>query len=149
MKARRYFYNVVLTYEGDECLHWPFMKTEQGYGQIKFDKRTYLTHRLVCQNAHGPSTPERNHAAHSCGKRDCVNYRHLSWKTPQENSDDRIIHGTTNRGERNGKAILTAEDVREIRRCQRKVFQRVLAQRYGVAPGTIACIMARRIWKHV
>jgi hypothetical protein len=53
----------------------------------------------------------------------------LAWVTPKENARHRILHGTSNRGERHGLSILTEKQVHEIRRLYR---QEVQVQRYGV-----------------
>ena len=72
-------------------------------------------HRLVCAAFNGPC-PD----GYECGHRDgdATNNRpeNLSWITRLENQRDRIRHGTTNRGQRNGRAKLTDEQMQEIRR---------------------------------
>jgi len=54
------------------------------------------------------------------------------------------------RGDRNGNAKLTEEDIRDIRRRAGKgKSQRALAREYGVSEGTIWGIIHRKTWKHV
>jgi hypothetical protein len=56
-------------------------------------------------------------------------------------------HTSESRGRRNGRAHLTEDQVREIRRKAEPI--KVQAARYGVNRGTIEAIRARRIWAHV
>jgi len=54
-------------------------------------------------------------------------------------------------GERNGSAVLTEDNVREIRRLyagQGWTLQS-LAERFGVVKGTINFIVRRKTWRHV
>lgn len=141
-----YLEDVVMTFEEDDCLLWPFAKTNAGYGVIRMDGKNVVVSRYVCERVHGrPPTPEHE-AAHSCGNGHlgCVSLKHLSWKTPVENQADRIIHGTTNRGERHGMSKLTKQDVLNIRSSQETNV--ALAHRYGVGVGSINNVLARRTW---
>lgn len=91
--AQRYFREVVMAYDGDECRAWPLAKDPQGYGRFGGKH----VHRRVCEEANGPAPTPKHEAAHSCGGGHlaCCTKRHLSWKTPKENQADRIIHGTS------------------------------------------------------
>lgn len=57
----------------------------------------------------------------------------------------------TKLGEINPQAILTADDVREIRRLYRpyKCSQYKLAEMYGVGRSTIQDIIERKTWAHI
>lgn len=54
-------------------------------------------------------------------------------------------------GERNHKARLIAEAVREIRRIygSGQATQLQLAERFGVTRGAIGCIVRRDVWTHI
>ena len=54
-------------------------------------------------------------AAHNCGVRLCCNPHHVRWATRKNNKADELIHGTRNRGRRNGHVKLTEEEVWAIR----------------------------------
>jgi hypothetical protein len=97
-----------------------------------------------------PPTPEHE-AAHSCGKghEGCIAPGHLEWKTPAENTADRLVHGTHSRGERSYWAKLTEADVREILAMKGIIPQRKLAVRFGVTHQTIYKILRRQIWAWV
>lgn len=142
-EPQRYFYEVVLAYEGDKCLTWP-------YGAVAGRARLFKKQvsRLLCEHAYGLPPTQKHEAAHSCGNGHlgCVTKRHLSWKTHAENMADKLIHGTIIRGERQPTAKLTEADVREIRRLKGIVSQRNLAEHFGVAHRTIYAIQAGRKW---
>jgi hypothetical protein len=143
-EPERYFREVVLAYDGDECLPWPYSKSSNGYGGI--GQKTVS--RMVCEEINGPPPSPSHEAAHSCGNGHlaCVAKRHLSWKTPAENSADRLVHGTDIRGERHKSAKLSAEAVREIRALMGTVSQSEIARRFGVTQANITAIKMGRSW---
>jgi len=147
-EAARYFREVVIPYKGDECLIWPYSKGSGGYGQIGISGATHIVSRLVCVSAHGAPPTSGHEAAHSCGNGSlgCVNPHHMSWKTRAANQADRIEHGTSNRGERCGKAKLTEDNVRFIRLMRRERTQLSLSRQFNVSLTAIRAIQAGRKW---
>jgi len=142
------FAKAAATYDGEDCLVWPFSRDRKGYGQIRLDQKTWVASRYVCTLAHGePPTPE-HHAAHSCnnGKGGCVNAQHLSWKTPLENAHDRSIAGTCGKGKKGPLCKLDEQQVREIRKRKGLEATRDLAARYGVSPTQVGRIQRRELW---
>lgn len=95
----RYFLEVVLPYEGKNCLTWPYGRDSNGYGGLWVDGVSHRAHRLACERVHGPAPRPDLEAAHSCGKghEGCCNPNHLSWKTRAENENDKYVHGTRSR----------------------------------------------------
>lgn len=148
--ARRFYEETVLTYEGDDCLLWPFARYDYGYGKINDGGRTRRVHRLACEESHGqPPTPEHQ-AAHLCGNGHlgCVTKRHLAWKTRAENEADKVSHGTVLRGERNSRAKLTESDVREILSLKGSMTQAAIGGHFGVHQVTISKIFVGETWAH-
>ena len=146
----RFIHEVVLSHNSNECLLWPYglhgHGEDDGYGVVKGeDGRTWRAHRYVCQLVHGAPPKLKLQAAHSCGKRLCVNPRHLRWDTQEGNWADRYIHGTHNRGELQGLSKLTTDQVREIRIAKGK-FLRGLAEKYDVDHDTIVAVLSGRSW---
>ena len=143
--ASRHLQNVVLAYEGDDCLFWPFGR-RRGYGVLGGK----TVSRIVCEKTHGPPPTPHHVAAHSCGKGHlaCVAKRHLSWKTPAGNKEDELAHGTRNAGERHGLSKLTADDVRRIRSLEGTAVK-TLSTRFAVSEQQIRNIIARRVWHSV
>jgi hypothetical protein len=143
----RFYRDVVLPYCGDECLLWPYSRTA-GYGRLCREGRDYLVSRLVCEDEHGPAPTEAHEAAHSCGngKLGCVTRKHLSWKTRVENEADKLVHGTHNRGERQGGAKLTTDDVLAIRALVGQVSQKEIASRFGIGKAQVSRIVNGKTW---
>ena len=143
-ERERFYRDVVLAYDGTECLIWPYGRSKSGYVTMGGK----IVSRLVCEEEHGPPPTPEHEAAHSCGKGDkgCLTRRHLSWKTSSENHADKLLHGTHNRGEQSPLVKLTEANVREIRALRGIVSQDKMAERFGVHPGTIQSIHDGRTW---
>lgn len=151
MRARAFFDEVVFKHVGDDCLIWPFAIDAKGYGRMLFEGRNHRVSRLVCVKAHGAPPSPIHQAAHSCGKGSsgCVSPHHLSWKTPKENSEDAVAHGTSSAGERHRSAKLQSADVEEIRRREATERRIDLAKEFGVNASTISQVIHHKTWKHI
>lgn len=145
---REFYEETVLTYEGEDCLFWPFSKTTAGYAQMRQDGKRFIVSRVLCEEANGPPPTESHVAAHSCGKGHlgCVAKKHLRWATYSENERDKLLHGTDARGERCGSAKLTEEQVREIIALKGAEKQNAIAKRFGVRRQTIYKIHSGKRW---
>ena len=139
---------VALHYAGDDCLTWPHATMSNGYGSTLMDGRNQPAHRVVCKLAHGNPPTKRHYACHECGNGHlgCVNPKHLSWKTPKQNCEDTLKHGTRNRGERQGHCKLTESNVREIRILAGQLTQKEIGERFGVTRMTVSAIITRANW---
>lgn len=112
----------------------PFAKFKNGYAELCIAGQTLRVSRLVCERVHGPSPSPDHQAAHSCGKGHlaCVTKRHLSWKTRSENMADKVLHGTSKRGENCNFTKLSEASVLEIRALRKSVPQSEIAARFGI-----------------
>ena len=148
-EPRRYYDEVALTYDGDECLIWPFARFDRGYAKMTCVGRSHRVSRIICEDVYGPPPTPEHEAAHSCGKGHlgCVAKGHLSWKTPVENQADKIIHGTATRGENNGYAKLDQEKVKEILSLRGVLTNRQIAKNYGIGSTTVSGIQLGKSWK--
>lgn len=135
------------TFDGTDCLLWPFGKLPLGYGAVYKDGKNLMAHRVMCEYRNGPPPTPKHQAAHNCGKGHlgCVNPTHVSWKTCTDNHADKIIHGTSVRGERNCNAKLTRENVRAIR-STKGYSQDELGRRYGVSGSVVSSIKRGVTW---
>lgn len=115
-------------------------------------RRTAIgAHVIVCETFHGPR-PSGKQAAHRNGQRSDNRSVNLRWATRRENEADKRRHGTHPLGSASGRALLTEEQVTEIRRIAatgRHGIQRRLALRFGVSNMTISNIVLGKSWTHV
>lgn len=140
---------IAFPFTGTECLIWPYGKNDEGYGHIRIGRGRATAHRLACIHRNGPPPTPRHQAAHSCGNVACCNPFHLRWATARENSADRVGHGTDCRGENNGRAKLTAENVMEIRSLGSELTQAVIAERFGIERSVVSRIISKKAWSSV
>lgn len=77
-------------------------------------KKTYV-HRAVCEAFHGPSPQPRMDVAHADGDKKHNHPSNLRWATRAENEADKVVHGRSNRGERNGMAKVTDAQALELK----------------------------------
>lgn len=137
------FLEAAIRSQTDDCIIWPHGLFGNGYGAYK--KTT--AHRAVCEAVHGSPRDGKTCAAHSCGARLCVNPRHLRWATPQENSQDMISHGTSNKGERHPGAVFSEAQVAQIKSALsagQSAYS--LAREWGVSNTTIRNIRYGLTW---
>jgi hypothetical protein len=150
-EAQRYLEHVVMPYDGDGCLIWPFAKSGGGYGAMQDEGQMHPVSRIVCIRAHGPPPTPRHEAAHSCGRGHlgCVAKRHVSWKTAVENTSDKHLHGTVRKGTSHPNAKLTEADVREILRLNGEKSHTEIAAQFGIGQSYVSRIVRGEAWGHL
>jgi len=119
----------------------------RGYGNIWVDGTTRSAH-VVSYELHKGPIPAGMNVCHSCDNKKCINPRHLFLGTTQDNIDDMIAKGRDGfKRERNGRALLTEEDVVAVREMLRQnKTQQYIADQYNVSRGTISAIGTGRNW---
>jgi DNA-binding NarL/FixJ family response regulator len=135
--------------ESDECVLWPYGQAGRtGYGKVKKNGRWLAPHVIALDRRQPKPSPGRtSHAAHTCRNRHCLNYRHLTWKTPKQNQYDRVLDGTHSRGTACVTAKLTEEDVRTIRRLRTNgKTQQEIANMFDITQATVSSILLRKSW---
>ena len=135
-----------------ECWVWIGYRDAFGYGQIGIGGRKLeFTHRLAWQLANGP-IPAGLLVLHTCDNPPCVRPSHLFLGTHADNTADMMAKGRHRcvplRGEQNGHARLTGDQVEDIRRFYTGggISQRRLARLFCVVQGTIGHILHGRTW---
>lgn len=132
----------------NDCWVWTGRKTNHGYGTFSRHP-TILAHRYSWSYYNG-EIPKGLCVLHKCDNPPCVNPDHLSIGTQSDNQADKMSKQRQSKGEVNGSAKLTGEQVLEIRRLYELGYKQVeLANKYGVQYTTIKAIAVRRTWKHI
>lgn len=137
----------------DPCWIWRGSININGYGRFApGGNRTkrIAAHRVSYELLVSP-IPNGLLVCHKCDNRRCVNPEHLFLGTITDNIQDMVNKDRHMRGERNGQAVLTSEQVLEIRRKYVKGKYGIsrLAKEFGVSKSNIFDIVNRNIWKHL
>lgn len=134
----------------DAC--WPWLLRSgpsKTYGLFGVDGRTLRAHRIAWALANGRN-PGSLFVLHECDNPPCCNPRHLHLGTNRDNAREMSERGRAPRGEKSGRAVLTEQDVRDIRvSVGRGELHGTLARQYGVSRKYIRDIAVRTSWKHV
>lgn len=113
------------------------------------EQKMFAVHRLVLMAFVGPC-PDGMECAHLNGNPSDNRLENLAWMTHRENESHKIIHGTINRGHRNGQARLTREQVISIRtrRSAGETFA-AIGEDFGIAESQIWQIVKGQSWANV
>jgi HNH endonuclease len=141
--------NRIITQDG--CWYWTKAKTNHGYGHFVILGRHVTVHRVAASLWLGLDIRSELVVLHECDLPTCFNPEHLRVGTYQDNTADMIRKERDGiRGSRNGNALLSAEDVREIRRLSSEGVSNIeLAARFGMSRTGIYGVVTRRSWKHI
>lgn len=140
----------------DDCWPWLGNYFVEKYGSIQYgeDRKRYqyLAHRISYLYYNKLEELDSSILiCHSCDNPPCVNPHHLFPGSHLDNNRDVMHKGLNQHGEGHYKAILTEDDIREIRyKAARGYSRRKLAKEYGLSHHqSINDIVNRKTWKHV
>lgn len=128
------------------CHVWTGTKTRGGYGMIWRDGRMQLAHRVAwfLETGEWPTAK----ILHRCDNPPCVRFACLFEGTQAENVADCVAKGRARggdaRGERNGQAKLTADQVAAIRQASGTL--REIGDHYGVSESAVSMIRSGKRW---
>jgi hypothetical protein len=161
---KRFWSKVDKSGGNNSCWVWTGSKDSWGYGTIFSGYGKNLrAHRASWFMKNG-EIPKGKIICHKCDNPPCVNVNHLFLGTDSINAKDRNAKGRTSRGERhskflpshkmarigskNGRAILTPEQVVYIRENAKPygVTRRFLAKKFGVGKTTIDYVLCGKSW---
>jgi hypothetical protein len=140
--------------KSDECWTWIGSKDCDGYGVMSQHVNGIAKQRkahIISYELHFGEIPTGICVLHKCDNPSCVNPEHLFLGTQADNQHDRKNKGRQAKGEANGRAKLTEQDVRDIRYLYKTVdiSQTGLANKYGVSQYSISQVVLNKKWKHV
>lgn len=148
-KQIKRFWSKIDIKESNECWEWTGKRCH-GYGAFKHQGKLRIATRVCYALTHGKTELDRPYILHSCDNPPCCNPEHLSAGTAKINSDECSERGRRRIGSRAPGAKLTEESVACIKK---EIFAGVkwieLANKFGVALGTIQNIAIDRAWRHV
>lgn len=117
-------------------------KAGGGYGCFRLKGKIVGAHKFAWERTRGP-VPKGLQVSHVCHNTLCVNEAHLCLETNDENQARAAADGRRARK-------LTREIVLDIKQsCAAGVFQRVMAEKYGIAQGNVSHIVNGHWWAHV
>lgn len=125
------------------------------YGEIRWETTRMAAHRAVLA-VHLGLFPDRDTVTrHACDNPPCVNVDHLSFGTQAQNLHD--CYGRARRrtgwkkGEERPCAILTADDVRDLRRraAAGEPLGSLAASVVGVSYSSVRCAVRGETWTHI
>lgn len=133
------------------CWNWFGGKWRDGYGEVRVDGRMQAAHRVAYKEWVG-RIPHGLYVLHHCDNPACINPAHLFVGDQYANMGDCKDKGRCgdHKGELNGRAILSEEDVVSIRKLYTQgVTITKLACEFKMSMGAIANIVRGRTWKHL
>jgi hypothetical protein len=139
----------------DACWGWTGTIKKEDGSAIWLFNRWGVRYRVAAHRAsailHGLPVEDSDDVVYrTCRSVVCTNPRHLAVGDHMDNVESRHRAGHTARGEENGRAKLTAEDVAEIKLALRRGASNAdLAEQFGVSVRAIWGIANDRVWKHV
>ena len=136
----------------DDCDIWIGAVTPEGYGKLTVNGKIMYAHRYSYTLSKGV-IPEGMLIMHSCDTPACVNPRHLSVGTSQDNTTDMMQKGRhigQGKGEKNLCAKLTEEIVHKIRKYRAEgASYAQTATEFNIPASTVGAIVTRATWKHI
>lgn len=131
-----------------ECIsHY---KLSTGYYLMALNYQRKSIHRHVYEEMFG-EIPDGLVVRHKCDNRGCINPEHMELGTSKDNSQDMVKHGRSLKGVKNPNAILTEDDVTEIRSLSNQGFKRKeICKMFGLKNvDTVTSIKYGHSWSHV
>lgn len=148
----RRFWKFVKIAGEDECWIWQGARDDKNrYGQLWVSKKiTPKAHQVAFCLFNGDIDPSLQ-ILHSCDNPPCVNPKHLSQGTAQDNSTDAVNKGRIKHGEDHGRARVTEAQVIDIRASYkpRVVTAKALAEKYSLPFHIVRKIIWRETWRYL
>jgi hypothetical protein len=151
-KARKVYESKVIPVPESGCWLAVRFNGRWHYGSMMIKGLSMGLHRWSWTLFRGP-IPDGLFVCHKCDTPQCSNPDHLYLGTPSENQSDSVKRGRQwgprLKGETNGRAKVTADQVREIRKLPRPIRLAKTAAKYGLSVPGLKSILGGYNWKHV
>lgn len=132
-----------------QCRQWTGRRHKNGYGRMPNGELAHRVSWFLLRDA----SPNHLSVLHHCDNRLCVNPSHLFLGTQQDNLADMRIKGRQVRGEQQGSAVLTSEQVEYIRERYKRYSHEdgsgAIARELGVSTVQVWKIVKRLHWRHI
>ena len=132
------------------CWLWTGGRHRGGYGGFFWNGRMQSAHRVIFEVMFGP-VPLGFEVCHSCDTPPCVNPRDLFKGTRLDNMKDMMAKGRRTYGDMAGEhcpaALLTSDQVLEIRALDGQESRYSVAAKFGVSYAAVWDIQKRRNWR--
>jgi len=147
----KFWANVGILSEND-CWEWKLGKVPDGYGYVKYQRKSLLAHRLSYILTYG-EVPEGQLVCYHCDNPPCCNPAHLFLGTDLDNSRDKYSKGRANhpKGTSVGTVKLSEQDVLEVRRLYAtgNYSKETLGEMFGCTLQNIYRIVNNITWRHL
>jgi hypothetical protein len=160
MTLEQRFWSKVNRQSDDDCWKWvgAGAHTKHGYGRINVNGKMRQVTHVAWELVYGEPVPPGLVIRHACDNPVCVNPRHLIAGKRSESVKNAIASGRLKVKVREGRKFsddfnparkLTQSEVDEIRSRYKEgdIFQRELAQEYGVTRANISLIIRGETWQ--
>lgn len=133
----------------DVCWPWTGSTDGKGYGKLHVRPKMWSAHRLAWKIHYG-ALDDNLSVLHRCDNPRCVNPDHLFLGTVADNNADMRAKGRHAHGEKQYRALLTADQVRSIRqKATDGTSLTEIARQMGVSRSSIGAIVRGKLWKHI
>lgn len=150
----KFYARVVKTGGPQACWPWTggtFHK-RGGYGKVQIGGKVRRAHVVAWEWHYGRKVPKGKVVRHSCDNPECVNPAHLLLGTQADNVRDRVERGREGdrSGEKNGRAKINPDIVRDIRRrAAGGETYAGIARDVGLLPQAVSNVVRGKSWNVV
>jgi hypothetical protein len=138
----RFWEKVKKSEDENGCWEWIGKIVPNGYGKVYKNCKEMLAHRLSYEITYG-EVPEGLFVCHKCDNPPCVRPSHLFLGTNQDNMMDSMIK------DRRGRKLNKQKVLEILDMIKSGDNKKVVADIFGITPGTIGDILRGKIWNYV